>query len=68
MEKRENQIDNMLIDSSHSNSVTNVQSIRGAECVTDQYMVLMTMRQRIDLKKKRTAKKEISATEKPKLL
>ena len=41
----ENQIDHVLIDTRHKNWITNVRSIRGAECGTDHNLVLVKMKQ-----------------------
>ncbi|KAL1446132.1 hypothetical protein WDU94_005544 [Cyamophila willieti] len=50
-----NQIDHVLIDSRHKRSVTNVRSIRGAECGTDHYLVLVQFQQRIQCNKRQTS-------------
>ena len=41
----ENQIDHVLIDTTHKNWITNVRSIWGAECGTDHNLVLVKMKQ-----------------------
>uniref|UniRef100_A0A8D8RW96 Craniofacial development protein 2 n=1 Tax=Cacopsylla melanoneura TaxID=428564 RepID=A0A8D8RW96_9HEMI len=52
-----NQIDHVLIDSRHKRSVTNVRSIRGAECGTDHYLVLVHFQQRIQCNKRNPSNK-----------
>lgn len=51
-----NQIDHVLIDTRHRKHVTNVRSIRGAECGTDHNLVLVTIYQRLAVEKKNKAK------------
>jgi hypothetical protein len=49
-----NQIDHVLIDTRHKNWITNVRSIRGAECGTDHHLVLVNMKQCIKIVKTST--------------
>ena len=44
-----NQIDHVLIDTRHKNWITNVRSIRGAECGTDHNLVVVKMKQCIKI-------------------
>lgn len=65
--KTNNQIYHVLIDNRHFSSVTNVRTIRGAEFGTDHYLVLISLRQRINVNKKKAARKEQMDTEKIKV-
>ncbi|KAI5739913.1 hypothetical protein M8J77_024939 [Diaphorina citri] len=47
-----NQIDHVLIDKRHRWNITNVRSIRGAECGSDHNLVLVKIYQRIAVEKK----------------
>lgn len=48
-----NQIDHVLVDDRNKSSITNVRSIRQAECGSDHFLVLVKMKQRLSLEKKR---------------
>ncbi|XP_054287800.1 uncharacterized protein LOC129003530 [Macrosteles quadrilineatus] len=48
-----NQIDHVLIDRRHSSHITNVRTIRGAECGSDHYLVLVKVKQRICIEKRK---------------
>uniref|UniRef100_A0A8D8TNG9 Craniofacial development protein 2 n=1 Tax=Cacopsylla melanoneura TaxID=428564 RepID=A0A8D8TNG9_9HEMI len=47
-----NQIDHVLIDNRHRSHITNVRTIRGAECGSDHYLVLVKIRQKIAIEKR----------------
>lgn len=54
-----NQIDHVLVDQRHEKSITNVKSIRGAECGTDHSLVLVKMTQRIATQRRKDERQEI---------
>jgi hypothetical protein len=47
----ENQIDHILIDRQRHSSVLDVQSFRIADCDTDYYLVVVKIRERLELNK-----------------
>lgn len=47
-----NQIDHVLIDSRHRSNITNVRTIRGAECGSDHYLILVKIYQRLAIEKR----------------
>ncbi|XP_046683293.1 uncharacterized protein LOC124369359 [Homalodisca vitripennis] len=55
-----NQIDHVLIDLRHSSHITNVRSIRKAECGSDHYLVLVNLLQRIKIEKQSKQKTSIN--------
>lgn len=55
-----NQIDHVLIDLRHSSHITNVRSIRKAECGSDHYLVLINLLQRIKIEKQTKQKTSIN--------
>ena len=44
-----NQIDHVLVDKRRHSSIIEVRSLRGADCDTDHYVVLSTVRERLSL-------------------
>lgn len=48
-----NQIDHVLIDRRHSSLINNVRTIRGADCGSDHFLVLVKVLQRIKVENKR---------------
>lgn len=51
-----NQIDHVLIDNRHRSIITNVRSIRGAECGSDHNLVLVKIYQRLAIEKRSKTK------------
>jgi hypothetical protein len=49
--KTHNQIDYILIDMSQHSSIPDVRSFRGADCNTDQYLVVARFRERLAVRK-----------------
>ena len=47
-----NQIDHVLVDKRRQSSIIDVRSLRGADCDTDYYPVVVTIRERLLLIKK----------------
>lgn len=47
-----NQIDHVLIDTRYRKNITNVRSLRGAECGSDHNLVLVEIFQRLALEKR----------------
>ena len=45
-----NQIDHVLVDKRRQSSIIDVRSLRGADCYTDHYIVVATIRERLSLK------------------
>jgi hypothetical protein len=48
-----NQIDHVLVDQRHKSSITDVRSVRGAECGTDHSLVLVKVDQKIAIQKRK---------------
>lgn len=48
-----NQIDHVIIETKHANSVQNIRTYRGADCNTDHFMVVANIRQEIPKQQKR---------------
>ena len=46
-----NQRDHVLVDKRRQSSTMDVRSLRGADCDTDRYLVIATIRERLSLKK-----------------
>ncbi|XP_046389318.1 craniofacial development protein 2-like [Ischnura elegans] len=51
-----NQIDHVLVDQRHKSSITDIRSVRGAECGTDHVLVLVKIAQRIAIQKRKEEK------------
>jgi len=49
--KTHNQINHILIDRRWNSSILDVQSIRGADCDTDRYLVVAKVRERMAVSK-----------------
>jgi hypothetical protein len=49
--KTQNQIDHVLIDRRQHSSILDVRSLRGADCVTDYYLVVPKVRERLAVSK-----------------
>jgi hypothetical protein len=45
------QIDHFLVDKMRQSSIIDVRSLRGADCDTDHYLMVATIRERLSLKK-----------------
>ena len=45
------QIDHVLVDKRRQSSIIDVRSLIGADCDTDHYLVIATIRERLSLKK-----------------
>jgi hypothetical protein len=52
--KAHNQIDHILVDRRSHSSVLDVQSLRGADCDTDHYLVVAIVRERLVANKQRS--------------
>lgn len=48
-----NQIDHVLVDQRHKSSITDVKSVRGAECGTDHSLILVKVNQRIAIQRRK---------------
>ena len=56
--KTHNQIDHILIDRRRNSSVLDVRSFRGADCDTDQYLVVAKLRESLAVCKQAAQKFE----------
>ena len=45
-----NEIDHVLVDKRRQSSIIDIRSLRGADCDTDHYLVVATIRERLSLK------------------
>ena len=54
--KTHNQIDHILIDRRQQSSILDVRSFRGADCDTDHYLVVATVRERLAVSKQAAQK------------
>ena len=53
-----NQIDHVLVDQRHKSSITDVKSVRGAECGTDHSLLLVKVNQRIAIRRRKGVTQE----------
>lgn len=53
-----NQIDHALVDQRHKSSILDVHSLRGAECGSDHYLILVKVKQRIAVEKKKNGSQQ----------
>jgi hypothetical protein len=52
--KTHNQIDRILVDRGRHSTVVDVRSFSAADCVTDHYLVVAKVKERLAVKKQRT--------------
>jgi hypothetical protein len=58
--KTNNQIDHVLIDRRWHSSILDVQSFRGADCITDHYLVVAEVRERLSARKHAAQKTDVN--------